>query len=108
MLKNLIISFGILALGVASAATYKVQIFQPSVVQGNQLKPGEYRLNVQNDKVVITGQQQKPIEVPVKVESADKKFDTTVVRYSIEDGQNRISEIRLGGTRTRLVFGPES
>jgi len=107
MLKKLILAFAILALGSASAANYKVQIFQPSVVKGTQLKPGEYKVNVQNDKVTITGQQQS-VEVTVKVENSEKKFDTTVIRYSQENGKSTISEIRLGGTKTRLVFGPES
>ncbi len=107
MLKNLIIAYAILALGLASAATYKVQIFQPSVVQGNQLQAGEYKLSVQNDKVTITGQKQS-IEVPVKVETSDRKFDMTVVRYSTDNGKNTILEIHLGGTKTRLVFGPQS
>jgi hypothetical protein len=107
MRKNLILSFAILALGTASAASYKFQIFQPSVVAGTQLKAGEYRVNVQNDKATITGQKQS-IEVPVKVESSGQKFDMTVVRYTQQDGKNTISEIGVGGTKTRLVFGPQS
>jgi len=44
------------------------------------------------------------VEVPVKVETAEKKFGDTVIGYAMENGKSVISEIRLGGTKTRLVF----
>ena len=40
MLKKFVLTFAILALAVASAATYKVTLAQPSVVKGNALKAG--------------------------------------------------------------------
>jgi hypothetical protein len=44
-------------------------------------------------------------ESPVKVEEGDTRFATTVVRYVPgADGKARIQEIRIGGTKTRLVF----
>ena len=58
MLKKFVLAFAILALAVASAATYRVTLVQPSVVKGNELKAGDYRLNVQNDKVTIVNGKQ--------------------------------------------------
>ena len=105
MLKKFVLAFAILALAVASAATYRVTLVQPSVVKGNELKAGDYRLNVQNDKVTIINGKQS-VEVPVKIENVEQTFDSTAVRYSDQGGKATISEIRLGGTKTKLVFTP--
>jgi hypothetical protein len=105
MLKRLVLAFAILGIAVASAATYKVTITRSSAVNGNELKAGDYRLNVQNDKVTIVNGKQS-VEVPVKIENVEQKYDTTVIRYSDQGGKFTISEIRLGGTKTKLVFTP--
>jgi hypothetical protein len=112
MLKKFVVAFAILALALATAGTvpgpgssYKITLVQPSVVKGNALEAGEYRLNFGVEKVTIVNGKQS-IEVPVKVESVDKKFETTAIRYTEEGGKSSISEIRLGGTKTRLVFNP--
>ena len=105
MLKKFVLVFAVLALAVASAATYKVTIFQPSVVKGNELKAGDYRLNVQNDKVTMVNGKQS-VEIPVKIETVAQTYDSTAVRYSDQGGKTTISEIRLGGTKTKLVFTP--
>jgi hypothetical protein len=99
MFKKIAI-LGVLALGVASAESYRVKLLQPSVVRGTELKPGEYRVNVENDKATITGGSQT-LEAPVKVENSDTKFTKTSVRYTDE---KTVSEIRVGGTKTKLVF----
>jgi hypothetical protein len=80
-----------------------VNLTQPAVVNGKELKAGEYRLNVEESKVTIADGKSS-IEAPVKVESGDTKFGVTVVRYTAEGGKSAISEIRIGGTKTRLVF----
>jgi hypothetical protein len=105
MLKRFVLAFAVLALAAASAATYRVTLAQPSVVKGNALKAGDYRLNVQDDKVTIINGKQS-VEVPVKIENVEQKYDSTAVRYSDQGGKPTISEIRLGGTKTKLVFTP--
>ena len=105
MLKRFVLAFAVLALAAASAATYRVTLAQPSVVKGNALKAGDYRLNVQDDKVTIINGKQS-VEVPVKIENVEQKYDSTAIRYSDEGGKTTISEIRLGGTKTKLVFTP--
>ena len=112
MLKKFVLAFAILTLALATAGTvsnvigsYKITLVQPSVVNGNDLKAGEYRLNVGTDKVTIfIGK--NAVDVPAKIESSDKKFEATAIRYSTVDGKSSISEIRLGGTKTKLVFNP--
>jgi hypothetical protein len=103
MIKNILLGFTTMALMVASAATYHVTFFQPSVVKGTELKAGDYRLNLQGDKVTIVSGK-NAVEVPVKVEQGDQKFNTTTVRYATANGKDAIAEIRLGGTKTKLVF----
>jgi predicted secreted protein len=112
MFKKLILTLAIVALTLSFAGTvpgvggnYKITLLQPSVVKGKELKAGEYRLNLAADKVTIVSGKQS-VEVPVKVETAEQKFDTTAIRYTDEGGKPSISEIRLGGTRTKLVFNP--
>jgi hypothetical protein len=102
-MKKLMLSFAILALAVASADTYRVTLFEPSVVSGTELKPGEYKLDVTDHKVVIS-KGKTSVEAAVKVEKADSKFKSTSVRYANGDGKFTVQEIRLGGTTTRLVF----
>ena len=103
MFKKFVLAFAILALAVASAETYKITLVNPAVVKGTELKAGDYRLTLENSKVTIVGGKQS-VEVPVKVENVDQKFDSTAIRYTAEGGKSTISEIRLGGTKTKLIF----
>src|SRR5262245_35817129 len=105
MFRKFVLVFAVLALAVASAETYKVTLFQPSVVKGRELKAGDYRLNVSDQKVVIVSGKNS-VEVPVKVENGDQKYGATTVRYANEGGRYTIAEIRLGGTKTKLIFNP--
>lgn len=87
----------------AAAATYTVTLFQPSLVAGKELKPGDYKLIVEDGKAVIQKGKEK-VEATVRVEQSDSKFSSTSVRYTEENGKLKIQEIRLGGTTTKLVF----
>ena len=110
MIKNIVMVLAILAL-VASAGTvpagghYKITLDRPSVVKGTLLKAGDYRMTLGDAKVIITTDTGKnPIEVPVKLESVEKKFSDTVIGYVTENGKQSVMEIRLGGTTTKVVF----
>jgi hypothetical protein len=91
------------AAAVASAKSYTVKLFQPSVVGGAELQPGEYKLDVNESKVTIRSGKNSA-EATVTVESGDQKYASTSVKYQNGDGKYRIQEIRLGGTKTKLVF----
>ncbi|HTS26769.1 MAG TPA: hypothetical protein VMH81_12915 [Bryobacteraceae bacterium] len=101
MLKKVVLSLAILSFA-ANAATYKVTLSQSAVVKGQELKPGEYKLNLEDTKVTIVNGKQS-VEVPVKVESVEQKFDSTSVRY-VGTEKPKITEIRIGGTKTKIVF----
>jgi hypothetical protein len=108
MIKRLVFFFAVFALaisfaGSASGVTYKFTLLQPSVVKGTALKAGDYRLQVVNDTATITGQK-LTVDVPVKVETNERKYDSTAIRYIEQDGKPNISEIRIGGTKTKLLI----
>jgi hypothetical protein len=110
MFQRFLIVFAILALVMASAGTvpapgssFRVNISQPSVVKGADLKPGEYKVSMGAEKVTFTAGK-ITVDAPVKIETAPEKFKTTAVRYVTENGKNILSEIRVGGTTTRLLF----
>ena len=107
MFKRFVLAFAILGLAVASAESYRVTLSQPSTVKGKQLKAGEYRLNVENSKLTI-GSGKDSVEVAVKVQSGETKFDATSIRYSGTGDKVAIREIRIGGTKTTLVLDEQS
>jgi hypothetical protein len=91
-------------LAAAGARSYSVSLTKPNMIGTTELKPGDYKIEVDGDKAVIR-QGKVKTESPVKVEEGDTKFDSTAVRYvSGADGKLHIQEIRIGGTRTKLVF----
>ena len=100
MVKTLTLGFASLALAAASAATsYNVTFFQPVVVNGTTLKAGEYKVEINDNKAIIK-KGKALAESPVKVESNEAKYPTTSVRLA----GAQVEEIRVGGTRTKLVF----
>ena len=104
MMRKVLPFFLVAGLAVASARSYTVNLFETATVGTTELKPGEYKIEVNDQKAVIRkGKVQT--ESTVKVEEAETKFDNTVVRYvNSADGKIHIQEIRIGGTKTRLVF----
>jgi hypothetical protein len=87
----------------AFAKTYNLTLYQPTVVGESELKPGDYKLDLENEKAVIRAGKQR-VEAAVKVESGSEKFAATSVRYRNGDGKYRLQEIRVGGTSTKVVF----
>ena len=67
------------------------------------MKAGEYRLNVENSKVTIVNGKES-VEVPAKMETGDTKFENTAVRYTGTGDKVTITEIRVGGTKMKLLF----
>ncbi len=94
----------LLAMGtILQAATYHITLLKPSLVAGKELKPGDYKIQVDNDKAIIS-HGKTIVEAKVKTEASDKKFDSTTVRYEIDGDKYKVQEIGIGGTRTKLVL----
>jgi hypothetical protein len=101
MLNKSIFTF-VLAGGIAAFAasnTYKVNILQDSVVEGKQIKAGDYKIEVGNSTAVLKHGKQT-VEVSAHTEQSQSKYSNTQVRYV----DNSISEIHVGGTMTKIVF----
>ncbi len=92
-----------LALAVASAKTYTVRVLQPAVFAGAELQAGEYKIEVNGDKVALKGGKTS-VETSVSVQNTDSRNQSTTLRLEAENGKMHIKEIRLGGTNTRLVI----
>jgi hypothetical protein len=72
------------------------------MVGNTELKAGEYRVEVTDGKATIKGGKVQK-EAAIKVETADSKYNSTTVRLSAGE-KPQIKEIRLGGTKTKLIF----
>jgi len=87
----------------ASAKSYTVTFLVPSTVGGTELKAGDYKFELQDQKIVIKNGR-KTTEATVKVETGDAKYASTTVRYDNADGKYKVEEIRVGGTNMKLVM----
>jgi hypothetical protein len=104
MVKNFLLGFASIALAVASAASsYNVTFYQPVMINGSELKAGDYRLELK-DKTAVLKQGKTETEAPVKIENEGQKYQRTAVRLN----GNQVEEIRIGGTSTRIVFDKTS
>jgi hypothetical protein len=103
MKRKLLFSFALLGLAIASAKSYTVTLYETAMLGNMELKPGDYRIEVVDQKAVIRNGSKRG-EAPVKVENTGTKFYANSVRLTAGGGTPRIQEIRIGGTRTKLVF----
>jgi hypothetical protein len=87
----------------ANAATYTVNLWQTATLNGKELKAGEYKVELNANKARIT-RGKESVEADVKVENSDQKYSNTSVQYSNGNGKYELREIRLGGTKTRILF----
>ena len=102
-MKRFLFSFALFALAIASAKSYTVNLYQAAKLGNMELKAGEYRIEVTDNKAVIRNGSMHG-EAPVTVDnSSPTKHSNTSVRL-VGDGTPRIEEIRIGGTNTTLKF----
>jgi hypothetical protein len=91
------------SLALAGTKSFNVTFHEPSVIGGTEFKPGDYKVQLDEQKLVIK-HGGAITEAPVKVQTGDAKYNSTVVRYDTADGKYRVQEIRLGGTNMKLVL----
>lgn len=102
-MKKMLLAAVIFGVSLASAKTFTLTLHQPSLVSGTELKPGDYKAEVTNDKLVIRAGKET-VETAVTVQEEAKKANATTVRYQNGDGKYRVQEIRVGGTNLKLVL----
>ncbi len=106
MKKFLVVAgLALCSLTAISAKTYDIVLSNKTKVGSVELKPGQYKLKVDGSNAIFTDTSKgKSFTTPVKVETGDKKFDDTRVQ-SVKDGDSeKINEIDLGGSKTKLGF----
>jgi hypothetical protein len=105
MLNKSILTFVIAGATAAFAAgsSYKVNILEDTVVEGKQVKAGNYKVAVDNNTATLKSGKNS-IEVPAHTEQAQAKYSSTQVQYV----DKKIHEIHVGGTATKIVFGDGS
>jgi hypothetical protein len=99
----LLVTASVALTNLASAATYSFKIFDSVTIDGKELKPGSYKVEVKDATAVIRGGKEST-EVKVRTESSDRKYDSTTVRYTKDGSKNNLEEIHIGGSKTKLVF----
>ena len=105
-MKSLLL-IGTLALaGIASAKSYDIVLSGPAKAGSVQLAAGEYSLKVQGANAVFTNVETgKSFTAPVKLQDAGKKFSTTAIDSTSQNGEDQITAIELGGSSTKLEMG---
>jgi len=112
MLRNFVFVFALIAIAAAFAGTVpghvpgcSITLLEPSVVQGLPLAKGDYRVtvNIAGDKATFVAGK-TTVTVDVKVDNVPAKYDSTAVRFVSQAGNQVISEIRIGGSKVRLLF----
>ncbi len=103
MKKTLAVLFAIGISVAYAASSYRVTFSKPTTINGTELKPGDCKVEIQGDKVVIK-QGKTTVESNVTVENAAQKYGTTLVGYSA-DSATQVHDIRIGGTTMKLTFG---
>jgi hypothetical protein len=101
LLRLIVVTSAIAVL--AQAADRRITLSEPFVVAGTKLNPGEYKVQVNGDKVKIYSPKQS-VEATAKVETGEEKYRSNALRYESSDSPHRITEILLGGTNTKIVF----
>jgi len=90
----------LLALGIASAADpYNVTVLDAVSVGKTELKPGDYKVEMQGDKAVFTSGK-KTIMIPATLSKSDQTFASTV----FVSQKTKLKEIDLGGTQDKILF----
>jgi hypothetical protein len=103
-MNKLMLGACVFALGIATAAsTYHVKIADPTWIGTTELKPGEYEVKVDGDKITFK-QGKKVIEVSAKVETSASKFSDTQMDIKTENGQAKLKELDLGGTKSKIML----
>lgn len=103
MKKALLFVCLLAGMALASTKSFTVTLFEPATIGGAELKAGDYKCELQEQKIVIK-HGHEITEATVKVESGDAKYSGTTVRYANADGKNKVEEIRVGGTNMKLVL----
>ena len=98
-------AIGLVAGSALADQSYRITLSTVSKIGNIEFKPGEYKLVIDTPKVSLTNLNSgKAVELEAKVEDAETKTDHTAIHSTKVDGVAQISEIRIGGSKTRIAF----
>jgi hypothetical protein len=103
--RSLIIVSTLALSSVVLAKSYDITIIATVKAGDVELKPGQYKLKIENGQAVFTDSHDKSVTVPAKVENAEKKFNSTRVETASHDGTDTIQAIDIGDSNTRVKLG---
>ena len=86
-----------------AASSHSLNLPKPAVVNGTEIKAGDYKVELNGTKVTIKNKHAS-VEAEVSVETLPSKTYQSTACCLGEDGKYKLQEIRLGGTATKLVF----
>lgn len=72
-------------------------------MNGKELKPGDYKLQVQGNSVTIKGHETS-IQVPAEIQTSAAKHPYTSFRSENVNGRQQLEEVDVGGTKTTILF----
>lgn len=104
-MKSILLGLAAAAM-LANAATFKLALTTPSVINGQELAPGEYKVSYDDHNMTISKGKQS-VTAPVHVETADKA-PTNAITYARENDKMVLKEIRPGGSTAKLVLDQTS
>ena len=98
-------AIGLVAGSAFADQSYRITLSTDSKIGNLEFKAGEYKLVVDAPKVRLTEVNSgKAVELEAKVEDAATKNEQTAIHSTRVDGVTKISEIRIGGSKTRIAF----
>jgi hypothetical protein len=108
MRKSVISSLALLAASALALPVFAepisktVTFAEPVTVNGTQVKPGDYKVVVDGNKVTIEKRHNVIVQTDARVEQRNAKYPTTSV---VHDANGAVREIDLGGGNQAIVFG---
>ena len=96
-LLTVVFTFSCMALSAFGAS---LTVTTPVTAGTTQMKPGDYKFEMQGDKLVFKSGKTVIAEVPAATETAASKFHDT----TYESKEGKITAIRVGGSTTRIVL----
>ena len=108
MTNKLALSLLTFALAISlGASNYSLTLSEPAIINGTELKAGEYKIEVNGTKAVIRNGKTS-VATDVVVDTLPAKSNQSSACCLAEDGKYRLQELRLGGSNMKLTIKESS
>jgi hypothetical protein len=87
----------------AGDKSFTITLPQTTTVGGTELKAGDYKCELQDQKIVLK-HGHDTAEAVVKIETGGRKNSMTSVTFGDAGGKHKVEEILVGGTTMKLVL----